>query len=165
MSCELCEAAAVNKSRCRRHQLKNTILKPSKSSQKTTRRQYEHMLHDMLKKEGIEPDWHDACIPSSKLRYRPDFLYILQSKALIIEVDENGHENYDQEKEVSRMECIAKEFRGTLVLLRIFVPCSESDMEKFVEIVEKELEGCVMHDACTKNKIKRFEYSNGVFLK
>ena len=63
--------------------------------------------------------YHDKVIPCGLSRKRPDFVYVLEDRLVILEVDEDAHRHYNRDCEIVRVNELVTDARGTpLVLLR-----------------------------------------------
>ncbi len=47
--------------------------------------------------------YHDTTMPCSPNRRRPDFVWVLHDRIIIVEVDEHAHRHYNRECEIARV--------------------------------------------------------------
>lgn len=79
-------------------------------------KKFEKEVYDFLTENEYEFVFNKSV--SSKLRFRPDFLFTFDTHTLIVEVDEYQHNSYDVDEEVSRMECIQTELDQNCIFIR-----------------------------------------------
>jgi uncharacterized C2H2 Zn-finger protein len=89
----------------------------------------ELQLLSYLFKKRLRLDHDTSDVPELKaasLCYRPDFIVRYDSISAVIEVDENGHSDYDVAAEVNRMLDIWKAFGNSSFFIRVCVPRGKS---------------------------------------
>lgn len=63
--------------------------------------------------------YYDAILPCSPNRRRPDFVWLLPDRFVVLEVDEDAHRDYNRECEVARVTEVMEQGRALpLVLIR-----------------------------------------------
>jgi hypothetical protein len=88
-------------------------------------KQFEMMVKDYL---DAHPEsvglysYEDVTLPCSPNRRRPDFVWILPDRMVVLEVDENAHRHYNRECEISRVTEVMEQSRGLPVFLIRFNP-------------------------------------------
>jgi len=90
---------------------------------------------------------HDKRVPGSKNGYRPDLLGDFGNMVVIVDIDENGHRQYDESKEAERMKQLAMDLGDRPLVIIRFNP--DSYVNKFTQ---QTVQSCWRKDA------------NGVFM-
>jgi predicted HAD superfamily phosphohydrolase YqeG len=67
---------------------------------------------------------HDKRVPGSKNGYRPDLLGDFGNMVVIVDIDENGHRQYDESKEAERMKQLAMDLGDRPLVIIRFNPDS-----------------------------------------
>jgi hypothetical protein len=94
------------------------------SNKTTITKHQELQVLAALTREGVSFHYDTLDIPelrSKDIRYRPDFVVRLATTVVIIEVDEDGHTNYDMVAEVIRMKTLRAAFGTRTAFLRMYV--------------------------------------------
>lgn len=83
-------------------------------------KQRELMVKEFLNENSLGSySYHDETLPCSPSRRRPDFVWVLKDRIVILEVDEDAHRFYNRECEVSRVTELMEQTGGLpLVLIR-----------------------------------------------
>lgn len=78
------------------------------------------MVKEFLNENSLGSySYYDETLPCSPNRRRPDFVWVLEDRIVILEVDEDAHRFYNRECEVSRVTELMEQTRGLpLVLIR-----------------------------------------------
>lgn len=94
------------------------------SNKTTITKHQELQVLAALTREGVSFHYDTLDIPELRakdIRYRPDFVVRLATTVVIIEVDEDGHANYDMVAEVVRMKTLRTAFGTRTAFLRMYV--------------------------------------------
>lgn len=84
----------------------------------------------------------DGYVEKTKTLYRPDFVFRGEHVSVLLELDENGHESYDQNKEVQRMTNLWTAFDARAIFLRVFVHSNEVLPQSMLEIIHTYVVKC-----------------------
>lgn len=78
------------------------------------------MVKEFLNENSLGSySYSDETLPCSPNRRRPDFVWVLKDRIVILEVDEDAHRFYNRECEVSRVTELMEQGQGLpLVLIR-----------------------------------------------
>jgi hypothetical protein len=82
----------------------------------------EKFVGDFLEKAGFVFESEDKIIVNGCSKYRPDFIIDYLLFKVVLEVDENQHQGYDENCEIGRMKQIFHDFGGTPVLFIRYNP-------------------------------------------
>ena len=93
----------------------------------------------------------DKPLPSSKIKYRPDILFQFANYNLIVEIDENQHENYDCMCEYKRLSEIQETLDNKLLIVIRFNP------DEYLDEDNKKIYGMFNKDNSLKIKKKEFD--------
>lgn len=105
-------------------------------------KQREFMVKEYLSSILLGPFtyYHDQTLPCSPNRRRPDFVWVLHDRIVILEVDEDAHRHYNRECEIARITELMEQSRGLPMFLIRFNP-----LESLLEEV-----GNVLRDSFTR---------------
>lgn len=114
----------------------------------------ELQVREHLQMNGIHFEHNSRTIPElSESRYRPDFLIRGLGKPIVLEIDQDGHRDYDREAEARRMREIWDAFGRVVVFLRVFVPLDELFTQQSLELITKHLKFCGRVNGCNESQI------------
>lgn len=103
-------------------------------------KQYEKMVEDCLSQHPVLHMWsyRDKTIPCSNHKRRPDFVWCLEDRVVVLEVDEHCHRYYNRPCEVTRVMEIHESCQGLPLVLLRFNPL-RNDLPLLVEKLEEVL--------------------------
>jgi hypothetical protein len=81
--------------------------------------------------------YYDTSLPCSPNQRRPDFVWVLQDRLVILEVDEHSHRHYNFECEVARITELMEQAGALPIFLVRFNP-----QEKYLPNLVKLLQDC-----------------------
>jgi hypothetical protein len=118
---------------------------------KKRQKKKETRILNVLSDEQIELVSHDKRVENGCHAFRPDFIIDYDSLICILEVDENQHQSYDPDCEMSRMINIHEDLGGIPVLFIRYNPDSYKDKK-----------GMLTRGASSKREKFLLEYIRGV---
>lgn len=87
----------------------------------------ENFIGAALRTNGFKIESEDKIIMGGCSKYRPDFIIDYLLFKVIVEVDENQHNSYSPECEISRMKQIFQDFGGTPIIFVRYNPDTYTD--------------------------------------
>lgn len=98
-------------------------------------KRFEMEVKDVLERhDTLDVFIHNKKVPGTLLS--PDFLWEHASYAVILEVDEHGHQSYNPSSEIKRMQMISSALMKETVFVRLHVPCTQNIMDSAISVLE-----------------------------